>query len=272
MVGSSSTNIHIDGVTTPAIGPTAPRWWHGLERDRRAGLEERDRVLGVVDQALERGAAHQRAAQRAGGAVPVDRRAGVQELAGLEAEQLGRGRDVDERRLDAEHRGQRLRVGVAAPRVGGHGGQVGLGAGHRRAPVDAGDVDGLGGHGVGEQVGADADDVVGAVVIGCLRAARRRGGWPRRWTGGPRRRPRPAARTCRSRSCGSAAVPTTRRPPAGGAAGDRRGEQRRPGRARRRGRAPRRAAPRRCAGRRRPGPACSSRSVGSIIGCARPAV
>ena len=37
----------------------------------------------------------------------------------LQAEQLGRRRDVDQRGLDAEHRGERLRVGVAAQRVGG---------------------------------------------------------------------------------------------------------------------------------------------------------
>ena len=67
-----------------------------LQRHAGAGLEQRDRVLGVVDQPLERGAAHQRAAQRAGRAVPGDRRAGVQELARLEAEHLRGGRDVDQ--------------------------------------------------------------------------------------------------------------------------------------------------------------------------------
>ena len=29
LAGSSSTDIHIEGVTTPAIGPTAAWWWHG---------------------------------------------------------------------------------------------------------------------------------------------------------------------------------------------------------------------------------------------------
>ena len=72
---SSSTNIHMLGVTTPAIGPTARRWWHGSSDTPVPGLEQRDGVLGVVDQPLERGAAHQRAAQRPGRAVPGDRRA-----------------------------------------------------------------------------------------------------------------------------------------------------------------------------------------------------
>ena len=32
VAGSSSTNIHMLGVTTPAIGPTARRWWQGSSR------------------------------------------------------------------------------------------------------------------------------------------------------------------------------------------------------------------------------------------------
>ena len=86
--------------------------------------------------------------------VPLDRRAGVQELALLEAEHLGGGRDVDEVGRDAEHRLDRAAVGVGAAGVGGDRREVGLGARHRRAPVDALDVDGLTRHGVGEHVGA----------------------------------------------------------------------------------------------------------------------
>ena len=89
--GSSSTNIHIDGVTTPAIGPTARRWWHGLERDAVAGARAaRSASSGSSARPSSSSAAHQRAAQRAGGAVPVDRRPGVQELPALEAERLAR--------------------------------------------------------------------------------------------------------------------------------------------------------------------------------------
>ena len=132
-----------------------------VEADAVAGLEQRDGVLRVVDQPLEGGAAHQRAPQRPGGAVPGDRRAGVQELAGLETEQVAGGRDVDQVGGDAEHRLDRLPVGVAAARVGGDRDQVVLGAGHRRAPRHALDLDRLRGEGVGEQVGADGDDAVG---------------------------------------------------------------------------------------------------------------
>ena len=175
----------------------------GLERDRGARLEERDGVLGVVDQPLEGGAAHQRAAQRAGRAVPADRRAGVQELTGLEPEHLGGRRDVDERGLDLEHRGQRAGVGVGAQRVGGHRDQVVLGAGHRRAPVDAGDRHGLGLDGGGEQVGADGDDGGGGVHQAPpprSSTARRAAPALDRWTSAP------APASCaawRSRSCGS---------------------------------------------------------------------
>ena len=82
----------------------------------------------------------------------------MEELAGLEAEDLGGGRDVDEVGGDAEHRLDGPPVGVRPARVDGDGGEVGLGAGHRRAPVDPLDGDGLAGHGVGEHVGAGGDD------------------------------------------------------------------------------------------------------------------
>ena len=183
-----------------------------LERDARAGLEERGGVLGVVDQSLERGAAHQRAAHRTGRAVPADRRAGVQELAGLEPEQLAGRCDVDQGRGDAEHRGQGALVGVAPQRVGGHRREVGLGAGHRRAPVDPGHPDRLLGHRVGEQVRADVDDGLRGGHGGAHDSApissiaRRVAPALERWTSAPASA---RARTCRSRSWGSASVPTT---------------------------------------------------------------
>ena len=131
-----------------------------------------------------------------GRAVPGDRRAGVQELAALEAQHLGGRRDVDQARpgrrasaasarsLAARRRGSAATVARSAsvPAIGG-----------RQSTRLT--VDGLGLDGVGEQVGADADDV----ARGCWSSrpserARPRAGWPRRWTGGPRRRPRRAPR------------------------------------------------------------------------------
>ena len=111
---------------------------------------------------------------------------------------------------------------------------------------------------------------VGVFIRRLLRAARPRGGWRRRWTGGPRRRPRPA-RAWRSRPCGSCAVPTTATTTGCGTCGDRGREQR--------GRVglgavaeddveQHHAGAGSAAARAR----CSSRRVGSIIGWARPAV
>ena len=196
------------GVTTPAIGPTVEWWWQGSRRHRAAGLEQRDRVLRVVDQPLEGGAAHQRAAQRAGRAVPGDRRAGVQELPALQAEQLGRGRHVDQRRGHAQHGRERPGVGLGPARVGGHGGEVGLGAGHRRSPVDAGDRHRLVGDRVGQQVGAGVDHGGRGVhrSPSTSSTARRVAPALDRWTSAPASA---SARTWRSRPCGSAAVPTT---------------------------------------------------------------
>ncbi len=130
----------------------------GVEADLVTALEQRGRVVGVVDQSFEGGRSQQGAAHRAGGSLPGDRRTGVQELSALEAEHLRRRRDVDQVGGHAEHRLEGALVGRLAARVGGDGREVGLGAGHRRAPVDAGDVDGLGLDGIREQVGADVDD------------------------------------------------------------------------------------------------------------------
>ena len=118
-----------------------------LEARRGAGLEERDRVLGVVDEALEGGAAHQRPAQRAGRAVPGDRRAGVQELARARARAPRRpgATSTSARAGRRASRCERPLVGVGRQRVGGDGREVGLGAGHRRPPVDPGHAGRLGG-------------------------------------------------------------------------------------------------------------------------------
>ena len=235
----------------PHRGPVVAR----LEGDRGAPLEEGYGVLRVGDQALEGRGSHQRAAQRTGGVRPGDRRAGVQELAGLQAEQLRGRSDVDELGAHVEDGGERAPVGLAAQRVGRDGGQVGLGAGHRRAPVHAGDRHRLVGEGVGEEVGADVGDVarssagsveeghrtvggrgVGEVHLGAGGARARRPGRRAPAGRGPcRRRRRPPAR-CRRR----------RRP---------RGPAARRGRAPRRGRGRRRAARPRWRGRPRPGPA-----------------
>ena len=183
----------------------------GLEADGSAAREEGGGVLRVVDQTLERGTAHERPAERPGGALPGDRWSGVQELAGLEPERLARRYDVHEARLHREHPLQRQRVRRRTCRVERHRGQVVLGAGHRRAPVDPRDVDGLAGDGLGEQVDADAD----TTLIRCLRAGRGRGGWRRRWTGGPRHPPRPGRRPAGRGPAGRARCRPRRRPPAG---------------------------------------------------------
>ena len=115
---AASSNSHIDGVTTPAIGPTVGDGGRG-RGSPPAGLKQRRGVLGVVGQALEGGAAHERPAQRAGCPVPADRRAGVQELA-RSGRAARAGRHVTRVAVTLEQRGHRLRVGP-------------LGAG-RRAP------------------------------------------------------------------------------------------------------------------------------------------
>ena len=180
-------------------------------RHRVPPSKQRGGVLGVVDQALERGGAHQGAAERPGGAVPGDRRARVQELAVAPGRApRGPGATSTRTRLHGQHPLERAGVGVGTQRVEGDGGQVVLGARQRRPPVDAASRrHGLVGHGLGEQVDADADDVV-VLMASSARGSPARVGWRRRWTGGPRRRRRPGRATWRSRPCGSWAVPTTR--------------------------------------------------------------
>ena len=79
------------------------------------------------------------------------RRAGVEERAAFEAEHLAGGPDVDQLGAGREQPLDRRAVGLLAAGVGEDPGQVGLGAGHRRAPVDLGDLGGLGAQGVGEE-------------------------------------------------------------------------------------------------------------------------
>ena len=159
MAGSCTTNTHIDGLTTPAIGPTARAVVARLEATpaptRTALLRPRGRRP-----ALERGAAHQRPAQRAAGALPADRRARVQELPGLEPERLAAGTTSTSCRRRRASRSRRPPLAPATQRVGDDRGQVGLGASHWRAPVDARDVHGLACNGLCEQVDTDVDDAV----------------------------------------------------------------------------------------------------------------
>ena len=286
VAGSSSTNIHMLGVTTPAIGPTARAVVAGLERDVAPASNSGDRVLRVVDQALERGAAHQRAAQRPGGAVPGDRRPGVQELARLQPEHLGRrARRRPARRLHG--RASRRAPRALASRRSGSAATVARSSSvpaHRRPPVDPGDVDGLVGDGVGEQVGADGHRrrsgwsiarssrrLPGARSV--ERAAGRRAALDR-CTSAPAvgQRARPGA----SRPCGSPSVPTTRRPPRGRSA-PRRSPDRRRERAAGSGSAPwpsttSSSTTRGRPGRRPPRPAARGAASGRSSGAARPAV
>ena len=133
-----------------------------LERPESPALEQRDGVLRVVDQPLERGGPHQRAPQRAGGAVPADRRPGVQELAGLEAEHLARPGATStsvgaarRARRPAPGRWRRARSGSAATARGRPRCRASAGASRPGRPPRPGRLDR-----VGEQVGADGDDAV----------------------------------------------------------------------------------------------------------------
>ena len=163
----------------------------GLEAHRGAAREERRCVLGVVDQTLERGAAHQRAAQRSGRAVPGDRRAGVQELAGARARAP---RAPVRRRPAAPARPASAPApGRWPPRAAGSSATV----------ARSSSVPGNGGRqstrvtSAAWLATASASRSTPTLTTrhrGCLRGARARGGWRRRWTGGPRRRRRRARR------------------------------------------------------------------------------
>ncbi len=200
------------GVTTPAIGPTVAAVVARLEATPVAGLEERDGVLGVLDQALERGAAHQRAAQRAGRRGPTRsaaRRAGTARARGRAPRRPG-ATSTRVAVTSSIAASARL-VGLAAQRVGGDGGEVGLGARHRRAPVDAGDRR-RPGRRRRRRAGRRRRSTTcggGRSSGSSERQARPRGGWRAaldRWTSAPAST---RARTCRSRPCGSPSVPTT---------------------------------------------------------------
>ena len=203
--GSSSTNIHIDGVTTPAIGPTAPWWWQGSSATPVPASKRATASSG--SSTMPSSAAPPISAPRSGPEARAHSIGGpaCRNWPRSQPEHLGRGRHVDQPGRDAEHRGQRPRVRVPAQRVGGDGGQVGRGAGHRRAPVDPGDRDGLGVDGVGEEVGAGADHVRGSGRRGhrappSSSTARRVARALDRWTSAPAPT---RARTCCSSPCGS---------------------------------------------------------------------
>jgi hypothetical protein len=56
-----------------------------------------------ISRTLEDGGPHERAAQRSGRAIPVDRRTGVQDVGRSQAECVAGWQDVDQVRADAEH-------------------------------------------------------------------------------------------------------------------------------------------------------------------------
>ena len=204
--GPASTNIHIDGETTPAIGPTARWWWHGSRVTDAAG----ELALGLARgcRPAPRTASPPISAPRSGpgGAVPGDRRPGVQERPALEAERLGGGPDVDQ--LGAGRRAAaRPPCALAASRRGSAMTRARSASvpRHRRPPVDLGDLGGLLAQGVGEAGSTPAvttdgsresspcRGVVECVMEGPPRPKRGpvgtgRGGWPGRWRGTPRPR------------------------------------------------------------------------------------
>jgi hypothetical protein len=85
----------------------------------------------------------------------------VQELAGLQPEQLGSRPDVDQLRTRPEHALDGQGVGLGTAGVEGDVREVCFGAGGRRTPVDAGDVDVLVEEGLGEDVDARGRDAGG---------------------------------------------------------------------------------------------------------------
>jgi len=116
-----------------------------------AGGERRLGVVGCRPQALEQHRADQRTTHRAGRALPVDRRAGVQERALLQAERRTRRTYVDQLCPRREQPVDRGAVGLRPPRVGHHAGQRSFAARLGRPPVDPPDRNGLVVECVGEQ-------------------------------------------------------------------------------------------------------------------------
>ena len=110
---SSRTHIGIDGLTIPAIGPTAWRSWQG-DSSMRPGGGERLGGVGGVGPALVQAGADDRAPQGTGGVLPGDGRPGVQQLAAPDADQLGGGPDVHEPGPDRGHALDRGAVGAAS--------------------------------------------------------------------------------------------------------------------------------------------------------------
>ena len=128
-----------------------------VERDLAGGQDP----LGVLDvgrPALEQAGADQRAAHRAGGVLPEQRRAGVQQHPVADVEHLAGRPDVDQHRSRGEQPLDRRPVGGGAARVQRQRGEVGRLAEARRPPVDVVHLGALGAQRVGEDVDARGDD------------------------------------------------------------------------------------------------------------------
>jgi hypothetical protein len=116
------------------------------------------RVLGRTVHPLEPHGTDQGTAKGTGRALPPDRRSSVQELADPQPEHLGRRPNIDELGPGSQHalNGERVRSGPA--RVGHDGGEISLGTGHGRTPLDAMDADALAVQRLREQLDARGGD------------------------------------------------------------------------------------------------------------------
>ena len=238
------------GETTPAIGPTASRWWHGSSDPtcRRRTARPPARGRRPVPRARRRPSGRPAAGRRRRPSRSAARRGGTGRAAGRARRRPGRRRPASPAR-----RARRPAPGRSRRRAAGRWRRS---PGRPRCPPSAvasppGRPPRPGSRSR-PRTGRPPRSRSGSSTQ--LPAARGPGGWPGRWTGGPRRRPRPGLGLAVQalRVAGRADAGDDDRHPL---RHDSRitGARRRPGRARRRGRAPRRAAPRRCAGRRRRG-------------------
>ena len=196
----------MDGVTTPAIGPTALRWWHGSRLTLLPDSKSATASSGSSTRPSS--AAPPMSAPRSGPDVRSHSIGGPawRNWPGSRPSTSEAGATSTRWAVTPSIASTALPVGLGAARVGGDRGQVGLGARHRRAPVDALDGDGLAGHGVGEHAGADGDDGGLAHWNAPISSrARRVAAALERWTSAPA-----ATRASRwaARPCGSRSVPT----------------------------------------------------------------
>ena len=161
-VSSRSTQVHIDGETTPAIGPTPPRSWQGISSIAVPSASRpaaSSRAASSGSRASPSSSIAPISAPRIGplARVPVDRRPGVAELAAGQPHHLGRRPTSTRDAPAASIRADRGPLAAHPARVGEHPGQVVFGAGGRRAPVHP-DVRGrLVGQRVGQRGRADRD-------------------------------------------------------------------------------------------------------------------